>query len=96
MIEAGGDLTSEDWENLRRTTSHNIGALRAALADRLPTKVEENLDVSADYDPTGPTTRSEDVVLRQLERINQTLVVLIESVAPGATEKDDAAARSTL
>ena len=96
MIEAGGDLTSEDWENLRRTTSHNIGALRAALADRLPTTVEENLDVSADYDPTGPTTRSEDVVLRQLERINQTLVVLIESVAPGATEKDDAAARSTL
>ncbi len=96
MLAAGTDLTSEDWENLRRITSQNIGALRAALDDHLPTKVDENLDFSSEYDPTGPPARAEDMVLRQLERINQTLVVLIESVAPGASGKDEAAERATL
>ncbi|GAA1399886.1 FUSC family protein [Oerskovia paurometabola] len=96
MIEAGADVSSEDWDRLRRTTSANISALRAVLADRLPGTVEENLDFGSEYDPTGPPTRPQDVVLRQVERINQTLVVLIESIAPGATGKGEEAASAPL
>ncbi|MBE7700866.1 FUSC family protein [Oerskovia sp. Sa1BUA8] len=96
MLEAGTDLSSEDWARLRRTTSENISALHDALAGRLPRTVEEDLDFDSEYDPTGPPARAEDVVLRQVERIDQTLVVLIEIFAPGATGKDDAAQRAPL
>lgn len=88
MIAAGDNLSTEDWASLRRVTSANVSALREALDGRVPTTVQEDLGVSSEGDTAGEPARARDLVLREVERINQTLTVLIETYAPGATGKD--------
>ncbi|WP_122817842.1 FUSC family protein [Nocardioides pantholopis] len=87
-LAAGVDPGGEDWGQLRRATSDNLTALTAALADQLPGPVHDSLPASRDYDPSGRPTRPEDAVLRELERINQTVVLLLGDISPGAVNRD--------
>ena len=98
LHEATTTLSPQDWATLRHTTSTNISALREALEGRVPATVTQDLGTEEDLAPeqdaagsardTAGPARAQDLVLREVERINQTLVVLIETYAPGATGKD--------
>jgi uncharacterized membrane protein YccC len=81
--------TSADWGRLGETTRGNVTAVLDALAGRLPESVQPDLGVELDDDPAaGPPARAEDAVLRQLERINQTLLLLLDDISPGAVDRE--------
>gem|GEM_PF-1485670 len=89
---APASVRSPDWERARAATSQNIAALSSALADRVPGPVQEDLDFDGQDEQATPQARAHGDVLRQLERINLTLVVLVEDVAPGSVGDSPSAA----
>ncbi len=89
---AAASVRSPDWDRARAATSQNIAALSSALADRVPGPVQEDLDFDGQDEQATPQARAHGDVLRQLERINLTLVVLVEDVAPGSVGDSPSAA----
>ncbi|MFC4555110.1 FUSC family protein [Georgenia faecalis] len=85
---AGAEATDQDWARLRGIIGGNLAALTAALDDRLPGPVQEDLGLRDDA--LGTATRLEESVLRLLERINQTVVLLLTDVSPGAVTRETA------
>jgi len=85
--EAEGDAEhTEDWVGLQHVTDDNLAALGVALSGGLPNVVHDDLDVVDDHDPTSAGHRPEEAVLHHTDRINQTALLLIDIVSPGALE----------
>ncbi|WP_262851042.1 FUSC family protein [Mumia quercus] len=83
-IDAGVDGSSEDWDGLSRTLSKNATALTTALDGKLPGPVDPDVG-GDDTDPSSATAaREQSAVLRELGLVNDTLLVMIEDVSPGA------------
>lgn len=76
--------TPSDWERARAATSQNLAALSAALADRVPGPVEQDLDFDGQDERETGHGRVHGDALRQLERINLTLVLLVDELTNGA------------
>ena len=79
---AGVSPAAQDWRVLRDRTSQNITALTPALSGRLPGPVDQ--DIGAYESIARAPSRQEQAVLREVARINQTLLVLLEDASPGA------------
>ncbi|WP_182111351.1 MULTISPECIES: FUSC family protein [unclassified Actinotalea] len=95
-VGVGTELTPQEWRGLRDVTSQNFAALRDTLADRLPGPLREDLGLERRDASGGPAARTDDLVLHELERINQTVTLLVSMVSPGAgagAAPADAAAR---
>ncbi len=81
-VEAGSDRGPTDWTTLQHVTDDNLAALGVALEGGLPGVVHDDLD--ADDAPGTAPPRPEETVLRHAERINQTAMLLLSTVSPGA------------
>ena len=77
------DLSAPDWRAVRATLDANVSALLDVLAGRLPPAVEPDLPVALPDDGGSPQA----AVLRRLTRINETLVVLVGQISPGAVQQ---------
>lgn len=83
-VEAGVEPGSEDWAGLRRATGENLSALTVALAGQLPGHVHDDLVLDVEEGAADRLARPEDAVLHQLEWINQTVLLLLATISPGA------------
>ncbi|MFI2754210.1 FUSC family protein [Cellulomonas sp. P22] len=86
-VDAGADPSAQDWSAVRTTLRTNFTALLDVLADRLPTSVEPDLPLVLDDGVRGASDSPQAAVLRHLDRINDTLVLLVGEVSPGAAEQ---------
>ncbi|NPC96664.1 FUSC family protein [Nocardioides sp. zg-DK7169] len=86
-VRAGVGPEDQDWHALGRATTQNVTALRTALAGELPGAVVSD---AAGFETTGADseTRAADDVLRELARVNQTVLALLETISPGAVDQD--------
>ncbi|WP_166390474.1 FUSC family protein [Nocardioides ochotonae] len=84
-IVTGVGPHDQDWRGMARSTSTNIAALTTALDGRLPGPLVLEV-ASFEMSGSGPTDRLMDDVMRELTRINQTVLALLELVSPGALE----------
>lgn len=84
IVEAGGPTDGADWPRLERVTEENLAALNDAVAGRLPGVLHDDLDVDAAGDPSVALIPPERAALRDVERINQTALLLLSTVSPGA------------
>lgn len=96
-VAAGVDLDSPAWAQARQATRRNLAALSGVLRGDATPVVEETLDFvgpgpEADGASAGPAAGAERDVLRELRRINLTLLVLVQDAVPGAAPRhgDDA------
>ncbi|MCC2322999.1 FUSC family protein [Cellulomonas xiejunii] len=80
------DLSARDWAALRTTTADNMAALLAILEHRAVPAVHEDLGSAQDVDPHAPGAEHERAVLRRVDRVNRTVVLLISDLAPDAVE----------
>lgn len=83
-VEAGVEPGSEDWAGLRRATGENLSALTVALAGQLHGHVHDDLVLDVEEGAADRLARPEDAVLHQLEWINQTVLLLLATISPGA------------
>ena len=86
-IHGGSAREAQDWAAVRATLQVNFTALLDVLAGRLPTEVRPDLPDTGRADlPAGSPLGS---VARRLERINDTLVLLVQSASPGVPDRQE-------
>ena len=86
-VAGGLDPSAQDWPAVRATMDANFSALLDVLAGRLPTAVEPSLPIVLPDDGAEVPDSPRAAVLRRLTRINETLVVLVGDVSPGAVDQ---------
>ena len=76
-------VPSQEWDRIAAVTQGNLDALAAALRGEQPTDVPGPLDVDGDVldDPSLP--RPTQRVLRQLEKLNETVLLMLGDLVPG-------------
>ncbi len=86
-IRDGSAREAQDWAAVRATVQVNFTALLDVLAGRLPTELRPDLPDTwpADMPPGSPL----ESIRRRLERINDTLVLLVQDASPGVVDRQD-------
>jgi len=87
-------LDPQDWAALRGSVDDSLEALQAVLEHRSPPAVQPGFGLTVDDDPAAPPATPEVAILRRLERIQQTLVVLVGDLDPGAVRPVDETAEA--
>lgn len=88
-------ISDEEWTRLRDITRKNVSSLAAVLNGDLPGTVTENLDSPEEDDSGQPLAASVAAALRQLDRLNQAALVLMEDVTPDAVRPLQATTNSS-
>lgn len=93
-------VPAKEWDRITAITLGNLEALSTALRGERPAEVPGSLDLDGDVldDPALP--RATELVLRQLEKLNETVLLLLGDVVPGGLEPasptDDDASQESL
>ena len=74
---------SVDWDAAASATAENFAGVLAVLDDRLPARIHPADEFDLEGDTSSPERR-ETLVL--IQRVNQTLLALIDAVRPGTVE----------
>ncbi|GAA3863057.1 hypothetical protein GCM10022381_03900 [Leifsonia kafniensis] len=77
-------ISADEWARIHGVTRDNLTSLAAVLNGDLPGDVAESIDPPEESDAGQPLTGSVAAALRQLERLNQAALILMEDVTPDA------------
>lgn len=84
-------VPAKEWERIQAIILGNLDALATALRGQHPTDVPGPLDIDGDVldDPELP--RPTELVLRKLEKLNETALLLLGDLVPGGLTESDPA-----
>ena len=85
------ERASVDWQAVSAATADDFAAVQAVLADRLPARIHSSDDFPVDPGTVASPGLRE--TLLNIQRLNQTLLSLVDAVRPGTVAATDDAAR---